>query len=159
MTTKTWTWKRAFALIAAVFILPIPTSWTKAASSFLNPQMKEESTTSAVLLGIGGQVCLMPVLLGLMTILWEGFAGAWTGLAEGTAEIAAGLAALAGLYLARRNPVIGVTMIVSATAVLAAIATWALGAVVAIGALLAVAAVARWLAPAPQQEWELSHEG
>ena len=148
MKGKPWTFRRVLNLTVALVVMPIPANWIKSASA-AGPAMREESTLSATVLGIGGQLCLMPVLLGVMTMFWEGLAISPGAFAWGAAEIAAGLAALAGLYLARRGPGVGVVMITVATAAMIPLAIWALPAVIVIGVVLGAMAIVRWFAPAP----------
>ena len=146
---KRWTLRRVGALIFAAAVLPIPPSWIKSAAAAVNPSAREESTLSAVLLGIGAHACAMPIALGLMTIFWEGLAISVARFAEGSAEVGVGLAALAGLYLARTTPAFGVALVAGSTVAMAFLATWALPGIIVIGLALAVMAVVRWFAPSP----------
>ena len=154
MKDRPWTVHRVLALLFAIIVLPIPASWTRSASAALSPGMREESTLSMMLLGIGGQACLMPIILGLMTVFWDGISISGADLAAGSAEIAAGLAAIAGLYAARGNAALGIALIMGATLAMAFLAAWALPAVIAVGITLTVMAAVRWFAPAPMQTVE-----
>ena len=146
---KPWTVRRVLALIFFVAVMPIPASWIKSAATAVNPGAKEESTLSAVLLGVGGQACLMPIALGLMTIFWDGLAISAADFAEGSAEITVGVAALVGLYFARTTPAVGVALVAVSAVAMAFLATWALPGIIVIGLALAVMAVVRWFAPSP----------
>ena len=108
---------------------------------------REESTLSAVVLGIGANLLVLPIAGGLMTIFYWGFSAA--DLAVGSALIAVGLAAVAGLYLARMNPVFGVALIAGSMLAMAFLATWALPGIMVIGLALVVMAVVRRIAPPP----------
>jgi hypothetical protein len=111
---------------------------------------KEESTLSAVLLGIGAQVLVLPIALGFMNVFWDGQPGiSFAAFAEGSAEIVAGFAALAGLYIVRQSPALGIALITSSALAIAFLAPWTLPAVVVIGVGLTVMAVVRRIAPPP----------
>jgi hypothetical protein len=111
---------------------------------------KEESSLSAVLLGIGAQVLVLPIALGFMNVFWDGQPGiSFAAFAEGSAEIVAGFAALAGLYIVRQSPALGIALITSSALAIAFLAPWTLPAVVVIGVGLAVMAAIRWIAPSP----------
>lgn len=149
MDDKPWTVRRVGALVFAAAVLPIPPGWIKSAATAVNPGAREESTLSAVLLGIGAHLCAMPIVLGLMTIFWDGLPTSAAGFAEGSALIAVGLAALAGLYVARMNPAFGVAFVAGSAVAMAFLAPWALPGIIVIGLALAVMAVVRWFAPSP----------
>ena len=150
MKPTTWSHTRVFALLLAILIWPIPPRWIQGPVNAINTglQVKQESTLSIALLGFGGQVCLMPVLLGFMTIFWPPID--FAGLAWGSAEILTGVAGLAGLYFARQNLAAGLALISGSAVALALLATWALPGIIVLGFGVAVFAVMRWFAPTPR---------
>lgn len=146
-----WTMGRLVGLFIAIALLPIPPSWFKSAASAANPGMKPESNLSILLLALGAHLCAMPIALGLMTIVWEGLDISLTAVGWGAAEIVAGVAAFAGLYLARGGLAVGVLLIAFATAAMIPLAVWALPAIIVISVVLVAMAIFRWFARAPAQ--------
>lgn len=144
-----WSLIRLVGLFVGIALLPIPPSWFKSAASAANPDAKEESTMSILLLGLGAHLCAMPVALGCMTIVWEGFGLSAARFGEGLAEIGAGVAAAVGLYVARQNPFFGLAIVAGATVAMSFLASWALPGVIVIGVVVGMSALGRWIAPPP----------
>ena len=149
MEDKRWTLTRVLKLLVALILLPVPPGWIKSFTGTVMPEGRDESTLSAVLLGIAGQFCVLPVALGAMTIFWEGPIPSLTEFAWGSAEIVAGFVCMGGVYLARFNPALGSLLLAAGIAIIVPLTFWALPGIVVIAAIVAFCAAGRWFAPAP----------
>lgn len=147
MKAQSWTSRRWLSLLVALVILPVPMAWIAAGTRF--NRFREESALSITMLALGMNVCALPIGLGVLTIFWEAPAFPMGSLAEGLAELIAGLAGAAGLYGARANLLAGLLLILAGVSAMAFLAPWALAAALVGGAALVVMAVVRFLAAPP----------
>jgi hypothetical protein len=150
MSDHPWTIRRVFSVLVALTVLPVPVSWLRAASSHLIPTCPESPLTIAMLT-IGANLCVLPIGIGLLTMFWETPSFPLEGLANGGAQVAAGIAAMAGLFVARASLASGLLLILVSTVAMALLAAWALPAVVVWGVAVCNMAMVRSSASPPME--------